>query len=480
MVIMQNTILRPSFYRLSVAVLLLSELFALGLFAYAGSFVRYMADDYCEINILGTGSTVAAVYRNYVNGEYRAANRFSNLLFVAASEAMGQNLAHLLPGGMLALWLCGLAWLVHEVQLLAKGRPDWLIGLAITGLFVFLSVWQAPNRFQTFYWRSSVATHFAPLVFFALLTSFILNRIRSAYAGKPSFGLLVLIGLLSFFTGGFSEPPTAVMLVVCGSSLMGVWKWGLAPMRNRALALGGAAFFGIFLALLALFFAPGNQLHGTMSVTALPATLVMSFRFALDFMLDTAISFPLPTFVSVMIPMLICYFMYEKRYQDEVQVSQIKVWLVMTPLLGCFLIAASFAPSAYGQYFPAERARFLGRALMTAVLLVEGGLFGVWLARWKVHPVGLFFLAMVLLVLGVYPLRAGMNLLSEIGIIQNWSAAWDERDASIRAAVADGTTELSVVQLDSIGDVIEYKGDPQHWVNLCAAQYYGLKSLVAP
>lgn len=90
-------------------------------------------------------------------------------------------------------------------------------------------------------------------------------------------------------------------------------------------------------------------------------------------------------------------------------------------------------------------------------------------------------LALAFLALAVwYPLRAFERVYAPIPTYQAWAAAWDERDASIRAAMAAGATDLSVVQLESIGDVIEYKGDPLHWVNVCAAQYYGLNSIVAP
>jgi hypothetical protein len=468
------------FYQLAISVLIFAELFALGIFAYTGSFVRYMADDYCEINILGNGAAVEAVYDNYMDGEYRAANRFSNLLFIAGSELLEIRPPRLVPASMLALWLVGLAWLIRESWLLAKGKPDWLMVIVMTSTLVFFSVWQAPNRFQTFYWRSSVATHFAPLVFFALLTSFVLFQIRSSNGRRPSFWLQMLLILMAFFAGGFSEPPTAVMLVGVILALICVWKWGYGPLRNPALMLGGSAYVGVFLALIALFVAPGNQLHGTMSLTALPATLVMSFRFTFDFMRDTVLSFPLPTLLSGLIPALVFYSIFSKQHIEALPSKWIQWLLGVVPLLGYLLIAASFAPSAYGQYFPAERARFLGRVLMTAVLLVEGGLLGSYLSRWKIWPARSFIVALLLIILAVYPLRAGFGLLAEASGLRAWSIIWDERDAGIRAAVAAGATDLSVIQLDSIGDVIEYKGDPQHWVNLCAAQYYGLNSLVAP
>ena len=53
--------------------------------------------------------------------------------------------------------------------------------------------------------------------------------------------------------------------------------------------------------------------------------------------------------------------------------------MIAASILAYILIAVSFAPSVYGQAFPAERARFLGRLLMTAALMFEGGGLGIFL-----------------------------------------------------------------------------------------------------
>jgi hypothetical protein len=163
---------------------------------------------------------------------------------------------------------------------------------------------------------------------------------------------------------------------------------------------------------------------------------------------------------------------------------RIKTLLILVPLLNFLLIAASFAPSAYGQDYPAERARFLGRVLMTVALIFEGGLLGLWFAQiqWFVPRRNLVFSAagFILLILGFYPLRAGFSMLNQVDRYKSWASAWDARDAYIQNSVSEGARDLVVVQLDSIGDVLEYKADPISWVNVCAAEYYGLDSLVAP
>jgi hypothetical protein len=149
------------------------------------------------------------------------------------------------------------------------------------------------------------------------------------------------------------------------------------------------------------------------------------------------------------------------------------------------LIAASFAPSAYGQSYPVERARFLGRLLMTATLMLEGALLGVlasqsgrWTAslRWAAPAA-----ALALLLTAVYPLRAAwISWRTDVPEYREWTAAWDERNSLIRARQAEGATDLVVAQLPGFYRVKELDTDPGHWVNRCAADYYGLASISAP
>jgi len=472
--------------RTAIGVAVAVELFALGVLAYLGSFTRYRADDYCEISILGKGPALLAIYRNYMSGEYRAANRFSNLLFVDWSEALGKYNVQFLPTIMILVWIVGLIWLIYQVFKLIGIHISLLTAILLSTSIVFFSAIQAPNRFQTFFWRSSVATHFAPLVFMPLMMGFILFQVRSAKSRPPALWVSLIVCAVSFLLGGFSEPATAFMFVVYVFSLLYVW-WNGGSEQQTALRLLASGLFGTFLALCVLFFAPGNLLHGKTSLSILPGAVMESFWFAFKFVRGTLLTLPLPTLISVLIPGLLFFCLYinpDNRPFHPEQKRRIKTLLILVPLLHFLLIAASFAPSAYGQAYPAERARFLGRFLMTALLIFEGALLGMWFAQFKgfaprrdlVFPIAGF----TLLILGFYPLRAGFTILNQVDGYKSWASAWDARDAYIKKSVAEGVRELVVVQLDSIGDVLEYKADPISWVNVCAAEYYGLNSLVAP
>ena len=154
--------------------------------------------------------------------------------------------------------------------------------------------------------------------------------------------------------------------------------------------------------------------------------------------------------------------------------------LVLT--LAYLLIAASFAPSVYGQSYPAPRAQFSARVVMTAALMTEGALIGLLAAQVSAksfHPKRLRSFAILLLaMLALYPLRTAWRTFGEIPIYRQSAAAWDAREEEIHAMKADGQQDLIVrflseVPIQDLGDRTGYR------LNRCAAALYGVNTIVA-
>jgi hypothetical protein len=158
--------------------------------------------------------------------------------------------------------------------------------------------------------------------------------------------------------------------------------------------------------------------------------------------------------------------------------------MIAASILAFILIAVSFAPSVYGQAFPAERARFLGRLLMTTALMIEGGGLGILLAQWKLRwSSTATTLAIILFAVStLYSLRAVWNIVQDKGpYYQLWSSVWDLRQTQIIANKAEGVSNIIVsVHLYSMDGVEELNSEPKYWINACAANYYGVQSIIAP
>jgi hypothetical protein len=348
----------------------------------------------------------------------------------------------------------------------------------IASWLVFFSVLQAPNLYQTLYWRAGMTSHFAPLVFIPFLGAFLLRQIRSASGSTPSIWMRFASLILAFVLGGFSEPPVAIMITLLFLTIMAVWWWGKnMPYRRSALAILPWALAGALLALATLALAPANsiRLGATPSLSVLISkTLTLPFWF----IVDTIRAFPIPTLVVIFLSGLLFHLQYARQPQALSKEARVRlgVLLVAVLLIGYLLIAASFAPSIYGQSYPAGRARFAGMVLFICMLMLSGAIVGVLLTHIKLRYTQLAMFA--LLLLSFYPLRSAPRLLAEIPTYQKYAEKWDRRDAQMRALKAQGVQDLVVPFL--IEEVTQDLGDTRDFrLNRCASLLYGVNSVLA-
>jgi hypothetical protein len=462
-----------------LGLLVATQLFALGTLSYLGTFSRHLADDYCESAVLKSEPVLSAVLGRYMSG---GSNRFSNLLFVGLAEKLGENNLQIFPFVMILLWVVGTIWVVRQFRQLMGIHWPALMDVLMAVSIVFFSAWQAPNRYQTFLWRSGMATHFAPLVFTFLFFGFILSRANSGK--KPSLWASLFVFLSAFLIGGFSEPPAAFLVVMLSMLILVVWQWDDAEKKPSALTLLVPGLAGVMMSLAIMIFSP------TMSTLANPSILdsivstARAFPFTINFMDDTFRTKPAPSLVSFLTSFLIFfvfYFRSENQPLDSRCRRQIWLALVLVPLVQYLLVAASFAPSAYGESYPAERAQIIGRVVMTTTLLVEGALLGILCASYSAsfaRREWLFLLGgLTLLLLAFYPLRAGLSMLAEVPDYRERTTIWDRRESEIYDSVAAGERDLVVRYLPTREGIKELDATTKHWVNQCAAQYYGVDSI---
>ncbi|MBK8419706.1 hypothetical protein [Candidatus Villigracilis saccharophilus] len=82
---------RKLFFHTIIGICAFAMLSVMGVYSYLGIYSRYIADDYCEAVRVTRSSPISAVVERYQAGDWRAANRYSNLLFVGFSELIGGN-----------------------------------------------------------------------------------------------------------------------------------------------------------------------------------------------------------------------------------------------------------------------------------------------------------------------------------------------------------------------------------------------------
>jgi len=470
------------FHRIILTAGVAALFFAIGMFAYLGSFSRYLADDYCEAERVNSASSpIAAVVERYSIGAWRAANRYSNITFVGFSEMIGANSMPVTVAGMALLWVAGLCWSVYEARKFFAVNWPVAMDIFLGTLLGFFSFQQAPNLFQTIYWRSSMMTHFAPLVFLSFLIAFALNRAR-----KQSLSLLVNLFILfaAFVIAGFSEPPTATMVTALSLLLGAAWFWDASPARKNHLTVLAWMLAGFLIGLITLILSPAIEQvsqERTLSVTGI---LFNSFYYAYLFSADTIKTLPLPNAIALFLPLLLLWlhgqadpFNLKDGHKRAVGIA-----MLVLPLLAWLLIAAGFSPSVYGQGFPVERMRFLARTLIIAVFMTEGMLLGVRISPLQFKPNPAFGQSVVLVAFAIvavaYPLRSALNLYkANVPEYSQRAAKWDLRNAYILRHAAQGEKDLVVPGFSGVYQIKELDSNSQHWVNVCAAWYYDVNSI---
>ncbi|HSL43195.1 MAG TPA: DUF6056 family protein [Anaerolineales bacterium] len=460
---------------------IVTALIALALYAYLGVFSRYGSDDYCLSAFFLQDDLFGAMIRRYIG----ASSRYTNILFIGLVDNLfGWYNVAILPGLMLALFVWGMYLLLKEIVEMTGAGWSRLTTLFLAILIVYFSEMQAPDLYETLYWRAGMTSHFAPVVFIPFFGAFILRQIRRVQSYAPSFWVQAACFIIPFVIGGLSEPPTAVMITVLVLGIGATWWWSDVQHRRSILTILFWSLLGAVTALLLMAFAPANSIRMQTAPPAPPELLFRVIKYPAEFIVDTLRVLPTPTLISVAVPALLFYVKYSHPSQSLSGEARVRLGLFMLIVLflGYLLIAASFAPSAYGQSYPAPRARFSGRVLMTGALMAEGALLGTLIAQAGkkiLQSITLRRVAMVALaILVLYPLRTAQRTAVEIPVYQERAAAWDLRETEIRAMKEDGAQDLVVRFLgeertQDLGDQADFR------LNRCAAALYGVNSIVA-
>lgn len=469
------------YFWLALSLGILTTSIGLAVYAYLGTFSRYGSDDYCLSTFFLQGDLLNRMIRRY----FVTSGRFTNILFIGlVDKIFGWHNVAILPPLMLTLFVLGLYLLLNEIRgIVASGWSRWIAFFMAVSIPYF-SILQAPDLYETLYWRAAMTSHFAPLVFFLFLSVFLLKQIRSAREGSPSLGIQAVCFIAAFLAGGLSEPPTALMITILFLAVCAVWWRGEVWSRRSILTVLLCSLAGALIALLIMALAPANALRLETAPPGLVELVSRILGHTFEFIVDTIRTLPAPTLASVALPAMLFYVKFANSSQNlsKEAYNRLGILMVVIFLIAYLLIAATFAPSVYGQSYPVARARFAGRLLMTSALMMNGALLGMLIANTRMRffqsTYVRRFVILVLMLLMLYPLRAAWRTSVEVPVYQQRAAAWDMRDSEIRALKDEGVQDLVVrflpdEKLQDLGDHTGFR------LNRCASIIYGVNSIVA-
>ena len=457
--------------------------FGLGLaaFAYTGTFARYWADDYCYNAVLRSDGFWKAQASFYTN----ISDRFSVIPLVGLSELFGEKAIRFWPAAAIVLALASLVWALKQAAVTFGWKLSFWERLLLAAAVTFFTFWQAPSLFQVLYWRTGMLTYFLPLVADVFLAGLLLQFSR---ADGGRWWQLLLVFLVAFFAGGFSETTTALqgigLALAFGSAVL--WQSRRKARRPAGLDLLGAAIAGTLVATVVLILSPsaGARMTQMKGPAPLPVLFRDSFRYGLDFIKDTVLTQPLPTAVSLLVPFALGLAWRAPDEDTRPDARRKLVGLLVIAAGMYLLIVAVCLPSVYVEVaYPEYRALIAARFAMVLGLAAAGWLAG-GIARDAARKLRIppgytgAAAALALAVLCLYPLRSARTVLvQDLPYYQARAAGWDERDRQIHAFIQQGQTRVQVEALDSIAGLMDLNPNGDSWPNNCVAGMYGLSDI---
>jgi hypothetical protein len=454
-------------------------------FAYIGFFSRIMADDYCgAANLQKLGFVGAQTY-----SFQHWSGRFSAIFLATLIAVPGVEMYRVVPllvilglvGGSLFFFsgLLGLARISSErwhARVLAVAATLLLLG-GPSNVYLYTSL----------YWMGSSTIYLLPLVGLLMLLGILIRTPKSR--GTPRVAMLGIVGFATagFLIGGFNEilscgMASGFVLLLVADRFLGE-RAGLRAMSPRV----GAALVGTLLALVVGAMSPGNALRkAEYPPPADPLTLLAtSTRDAGHFIKVVLHDEPVLLSGILLLSVGLGVQIGSPIRPAPSGRSLVKAVAGAATAAGIVLVSLML-PFEYAlRAYPPARALVPAQFLLSFGVVSGGCLTGIWLAGSRLQRPStgriLNSVAVCLLLAGAatsaaVPIRGTFSLRRDA---QEFAAAWDRRDARIRAAVAAGATSIQVPSLTSMGTLEEIKYNPDDWVNMCVAAYYGLDEVIA-
>lgn len=459
---------------------------ALALYAYLGTFTRYMADDYCSAAALkkeGFWGAQAYWWQNW-------SGRYSFSFVVSLVEMLGLKIVPVLPGVAIALWLFSVVW--GCLPLLKNLKVSHAIAGALFLASVALwSTYRSIDDYpQIVFWQTGILTYPVSIILFFLGLGVALRR--SSHSVGIRWWELVIWFAFAFIAGGFSETGVVVQIGLLAALLMIVV---LTKSKHKGIFLPIliAALIGSAFSLLVIALSPGNAIRsaGFQSIPPLAQSLLDSLIETFAFLPRLAgMHTALLVFGLVAGAFFVCFFI---PAEFQISKSFLAIYFAGSIVFVLAGIWASIAPAYLLRGGVPPQRVLLSAYFLTACLWIFWGMLGTLLIRSMLPPTSIAAqgwistgLLMLIILWGILPF-AGSQL-KLIPALKNYSALWDDRHQAMLTAPINGesvivTTDLTRVKaLSDLGTRLWLVGDfetsPDNWINRCAAEYYGVEQIV--
>ena len=438
----------------------LLALFAVTLYfiVITSSSVRYWADDFCSATTLrnhGYWGAQILWWKSWTG-------RYSYIAALDFFELLGPWAVRIIP--LLLLVLLTLSIL-----------PVLFFDAVLSYLFIILTLINAPNIIQSFYWQTGSLNYVIPFVFLNLFLSLVVWA-------KRKIPLLVA-SLLLFIAGGFSESYALAQLVLVTFVLLMIITLDV-PAKSQRIKVVAAGIFGALLSLFVMYLSPGNLARST-TVTH-PESLayvVSSTIYGTKWYLERLLLIK-PFLYSLIIGASVIFFFVSRNWKLFKKVTLSVRRMVLTMLLAVLAaVVATAAVIGSGYYSmaitPPERTMFIVVYIVficffifcfIASVLVKR-LLSKKTERWLRLLVTLFFL-----LASIFLIESTFFHWQEVeSQLKNYAKDWDVQEKVLIKAKS-GSSPVSIKNIKPVGELDGFT-DNKGWVTSCVSGYYQVKNI---
>jgi hypothetical protein len=474
-------------FKLIFYILLLFVVVALAMYAYLGSFTRYMADDYCTAASLKD----VGFWKSQLSWWQHWSGRYSFTFLVSAVELFGVRIVPILPAVILILWWGSLVWVLSPfIKRLQIPDP-----VSISILAAGAALWMTYRTFEDYpqivFWQTGILTYPVTLILFSMGMGVAIRR--SSVASRETWLGLFLWFLFAFLAGGFSETGAVFQIVFLGLLLLFT---GLMQIEKKKMlfSIALATLLGSIASLFIIALAPGNLVraknfqHIPPLLPSIAGSLYETLAFIPNFIKAHTFLVAFGFFVGC----FLSYFSFSGIRQFETR--KIIQHYIASLLIAEAAIWVGIAPSYLLRGgAPPQRVLLFSYFLVACMVIYWGALSAILLSKalpQKSHVLQEGISAIVLLFLiawGAAPVFVSQVQL--IPVLKQYATMWDGRDQSIVAAAQSGESRIVLDDLTQVWALRklnkrlwttgDFESDPTYWINLCGAQYYGVEQIIA-
>jgi hypothetical protein len=462
-------------------------------YSSTGTLTRYIADDYCyavPTRDLGPFGLVALMYATW-------SGRYTSTLLIGLLTLVGPASAPIMPTVLICLWLIGLCWALAEIGMLLGLQHPYFSAVLIAAPTLTATLASTPNLFQSVYWQVGGQTYLAALIGAILWSGWIMRSIRRKAAQIPTTLFSLIAGMIA---AGFSESNAFLNLSALTLALIGVVLFIHGQQRQSAITILAAGLIGALIGLALVASAPGNQVRQSLISTPLTppmavwsalqeSILVMRHPYDLIRSVPTVAWIRSPLQIgrplalagtTVAIVVIACGCTLVRRPTTQFTLRQAIGALLGIPLISGMLAAANLTLGFYalGER-PPDRVFLASYFVIALGSAAWGSAWGCAMrVPWRPLLPSLTLIATIALMAAIAGTAA--DNAERRPRMASYATVWEQVDLQAHNATAQQHRQISVpAQARQLDGLLWITSDPQHWSNICTAQYYRLDQIVS-